>query len=109
MIPVCRSSKRGRKMRGAKRHNRISLRGLLVFLLLVGGCAGRKSAVREPEAPLPPAGPKVAVAPMENRSNDLDAPEIIRGGFVEQIARQGWNVMPVAGGARLLRGGRGVS
>ncbi len=96
-------------MRGAKRRTQISLLCLLVFLLLVGGCAGRKSAVREPEAPLSPAGPKVAVAPMENRSNDLDASEIIRGAFIEQIARQGWNVMPVAESDRLLRESLGIS
>jgi len=109
MIPVRRSSKRERKMRGAKRRNQISLLCLLVFLLLVGGCAGRKSAVREPEAPLPPTGPKVAVAPMENRSNDLDASEIIRGAFIEQIARQGWNVMPAAESDRQLREILGIS
>jgi hypothetical protein len=46
---------------------------------------------------------------MENRSNDLDASEIIRGAFVDQIARQGWNVMPVPEGDRLLRESLGVS
>lgn len=81
----------------------------LVFLLLAGGCAGGKGAVRESGPPPPPAGPKVAVAPMENRSNDLDASEIIRGAFVDQLARQGWNVMPVPESDLLLRESLGVS
>jgi len=96
-------------MRGSDRRFQTFLMCLLGLLLLAGGCAGGKSAVREPEAPLPPTGPKVAVAPMENRSNDLDASEIIRSAFADQIARQGWNVMPVAESDRLLRESLGVS
>jgi len=46
---------------------------------------------------------------MENKSNDLDASEIIRNAFVEQIARQGWNVMPTDESDRLLREGLGIS
>lgn len=65
--------------------------------------------VREPPPPPAPAGPRMAVAPMENRSNDLDASEIIRGAFVEQIAAQGWNVMPTAESDRLLRETLGIS
>lgn len=46
---------------------------------------------------------------MENRSNDLDASEIIRGAFVEAIRDRGWNVMPVEESDRLLRERLGVS
>jgi len=46
---------------------------------------------------------------MENRSNDLDASDIIRDAFVEEILRRGWNVMPVAESDRLLRENLGVS
>jgi hypothetical protein len=87
----------------------IFLLGLLGFLLVAGGCAGKKSAVREPVGPPQPTGPRVAIAPMENRSNDLDASEIIRGAFAEQIALQGWNVMPAAESDRLIRESLGIS
>jgi len=84
----------------------------VVVLQLLAGCGGN-AAVREngPAAgPQPaPAGPRVAVAPMENRTNDLDASEIVRNAFVEQIARQGWNVMPTDESDRLLREGLGIS
>jgi hypothetical protein len=104
-----RSSMRGAKIRDAKRPDKIFLLCLLALLLFPGGCAGGKSVVRAPEAPLPPSGPRVAVAPMENRSNDLDASEIIRAAFAEQIARQGWNVMPTPESDRLLREALGIS
>ncbi len=54
-------------------------------------------------------GPKVAVAPMENRSNDLSASDIIRDAFVEGIARKGMAVIPVAGSDRILRETLGIS
>lgn len=56
-----------------------------------------------------PAGPRVAVAPMENFSNDLDASEVVRKAFADQIASQGWNVMPTDESDRLLREGLGIS
>jgi hypothetical protein len=62
--------------------------------------------------PTPPpaqAGPRIAVAPMENRSNDLAASEIIRVSFIEQIAAQGWNAMPTDESDRLLRETLGIS
>lgn len=65
--------------------------------------------VREPPPPPVQTGPRMAVAPMENRSNDLDASEIIRGAFIEQIAAQGWNVMPTGESDRLLRETLGIS
>jgi hypothetical protein len=94
-----------------KGRNRGKSSVLPVFLgiFLCCGCAGGKGTVREPP-PLPAqAGPRIAVAPMENRSNDLDASEIIRGAFIGQIAAQGWNVMPAAESDRLLRDTLGIS
>lgn len=46
---------------------------------------------------------------MENRSNDLDASEIIRSAFVEELLRRGWNVLPTAESDRILREELGVS
>ena len=84
----------------------------LLLVPLLAGCGG-KTAVRDDGAaagPAPaPAGPRVAVAPMENRSNDLDASEIVRKAFVEQIAGQGWNVIPTDESDRLLRERLGIS
>ena len=54
-------------------------------------------------------GPKVAVAPMENRSNDIDASEVIRSAFVGAIARKGWNVVPTEGSDRMLRESLGIT
>ncbi len=89
--------------------------GCAVFLFfLLPGCGGNK-AVRGGGAPAgagpapAPTGARVAVAPMENKSNDLDASEIIRKAFVDQIAQQGWNVMPTDESDRLLREGLGIS
>lgn len=80
-----------------------------ILLLFPAGCGGKKEALRG-ALPMPaPTGPKVAVAPMENRSNDLDASDIIRGAFREELLRGGWNVMPVEESDRLLRERLGVS
>jgi hypothetical protein len=46
---------------------------------------------------------------MENMSNDLDASEIIRDAFVDQLTRQGWSLMPVPESDRILRESLGVS
>ncbi len=82
------------------------------MLLLAAGCGGNK-AVRDdgapPETPPAPSGPRVAVAPMENRSNDLDASEIVRKAFVDQIRQQGWNVVSTDESDRLLREGLGIT
>lgn len=92
----------------------VALSCAVLLFLLLPGCGGNK-AVKEGGAsagaePAPaPKGPRLAVAPMENKSNDLDASEIIRKAFVEQIARQGWNVMPTDESDRLLREGLGIS
>jgi hypothetical protein len=76
-------------------------------LLSFAGCAGGSKAVVPGQAPA--AGPKVAVAPLENRSNDLDASEIIREAFVVEIAGRGWNVVPVAESDRILRDTLGIN
>jgi hypothetical protein len=79
------------------------------FLLLAVGCGGSK-AVR-PEAPpaVLPSGPAVAVAPMENKSNDLSASDIIRDAFVAGVGRRGYAVVPVAESDRRLRETLGIS
>jgi hypothetical protein len=82
---------------------------LFLFLLFAWGGGPHGTAVRgAPTAPLPP-GPRVAVAPMENRSNDLDAEGIIRGAFVEEARGRGWNVVPPAESDLLLRESLGIS
>jgi hypothetical protein len=79
------------------------------LLLVLAGCGGQKASLRE-EVPLPaPTGPKVAVAPMENRSNDIDASEIIRSEFVGEIIRRGWNVVPTEKSDQALRETLGIS
>lgn len=95
-------------MRGAGGQRSVILPWIAgVLLLLPWGCGGgRKGAVREPAAQ---SGPKVAVAPMENKSNDLDASEIIRNAFAEGIAARGWNVMPAVESDRMLRESLGIS
>lgn len=80
-----------------------------LLLLSLTGCGGRKAALRQEPAPSPATGPKVAVAPLENRSNDLDASEIIRFAFAGEIARRGWNVVPLAESDRVLRETLGIS
>ncbi|MBI5577251.1 MAG: DUF799 family lipoprotein [Deltaproteobacteria bacterium] len=79
----------------------------VLALLVAGGCgAAKRETVRPPS---PSVGPKVAVAPMENRSNDLDASEIIRSAFAGEIAGRGWNVVPVEESDRMLRESLGIS
>jgi len=81
----------------------------VLLLLSLAGCGGRKASLRE-EAPLPIAtGPRVAVAPMENSSNDITASGIIRSAFVGEITRQGWNVVPTEESDQALRETLGVS
>lgn len=93
------------------RPNRIIKAFQAVFLgfLLLAGCASGKGAHRESVEPPAPKGPRVAIAPMENRSNDLDASDIVRAAFAEQIARQGWDVEPTAESDRRLREILGIS
>ena len=51
----------------------------------------------------------MAVAPLENRSNDLDASEIIRSAFAGEITRRGWNVLSLTESDRVLRETLGIS
>ena len=82
---------------------------LVSVLLSAPGCGGRKEVRPEPPPAVLPAGPKVAVAPMENMSNDLSASDILRDAFVEGVARKGFAVVPVAESDRILRETLGIS
>ena len=86
-----------------------------VILLFLLPCCGGNKTVRGDWAPAgagpasAPAGARAAVAPMENRSNDLDASDVVRKAFVDQIVLQGWNVMPTDESDRLIRERLGIS
>jgi hypothetical protein len=82
---------------------------LLLVLLSASGWGGRKEVRPEPPPEVLPTGPRVAVAPMENRSNDLSASDILRDAFVEGVARKGFAVVPVAESDRILRETLGIS
>jgi hypothetical protein len=73
------------------------------------GCGGRNEVRPSPVPVVVPPGPKVAVAPMENKTNDLSGSEIIRDAFVEGVARKGFAVIPVAESDRILRETLGIS
>lgn len=80
-----------------------------LLLLLPVGCGGKKASLREDTLLPAVTGPKVAVAPMRNRSNDLSASEIIRSAFSGEIVRRGWNVVPPEESDRVLRETLGIS
>jgi len=82
---------------------------LVSVLLSASGCGGRKEVRREPSPVVLPTGPKVAVTPMENMSNDLSASDILRDAFVEGVNRKGFAVVPVAESDRILRETLGIS
>ena len=82
---------------------------LVSVLMTASGCGGRKEVRPEPPPAALPTGPKVAVAPMENMSNDLSASDIIRDAFVEGVARKGFAVVPVADSDRILRETLGIN
>jgi len=82
---------------------------LVSVLLFASGCGGGKDVRPSPPPVILPAGPKVAVAPMENKSNDLSASDIVRDAFVEGVARKGFAVVPVAESDRILRETLGIS
>lgn len=82
---------------------------LVSVLLSASGCGGRREVRPEPSPVVLPTGPKVAVAPMENKSNDLSASDIIRDAFVEGVARKGLAVVPVVESDRILRETLGIS
>jgi len=91
------------------RRTAVSVLILVSFLLSMSSCGKRKDVRPEPSPVIPPAGPKVAVAPMENMSNDLSASDIIRDAFVQGVARKGFTVVPVAESDRILREALGIS
>jgi hypothetical protein len=82
---------------------------LVSVLLSASGCGGRKEVRPDPAPAVPPTGPKVSVAPMENRTNDLSGSDIIRDAFVEGVTRKGFAVVPVAESDRVLRETLGIS
>ena len=82
---------------------------LVSILLSASGCGGRKEVRPVPPSESLPAGPRVAVAPMENRTNDLSGSDIIRDAFAEGVTRKGFTVVPVAESDRLLRETLGIS
>jgi len=82
---------------------------LLSVLLSAPGCGGRKEVRTDPSPVVLPTGPKVAVAPVENRTNDLSGSDIIRDAFVEGVSRKGLAVVSVAESDRILRETLGIS
>ena len=82
---------------------------LVSILLSASGCGGRKEVRPEPTPMILPSGPKVAVAPMENRTNDLSGSDIIRDAFAEGVTRKGFSVVPLAESDRILRETLGIS
>ncbi len=95
--------------RGRSRAAAVSVLVIVSVLLSAPGCGRRKEVRPEPAPAVLPQGPKVAVAPMENLTNDLAASDIIRDAFVEGAARKGFAVMPVLESDRILRETLGIS
>jgi len=87
----------------------VSVLILVSVLLSASGCGGRKEVRPEPSPVTLPTGPRVAVAPMENWTNDLSGSDIIRDAFAEGVARKGFAVLPVAESDRVLRETLGIS
>ncbi len=86
--------------------------GIIFFILVLflqAGCGGGKAGLREAPPPPVPTGPKVAVMPMENKSNYIDAETIVRSAFVDEIVRQGWNVVVTEESDRMLRDTLGIT
>ena len=82
---------------------------LAVFALLSAfGCAGSKDVRPDPK-PAVHTGPKVAVAPMENLTNDLGASDIIRDAFAEGLSERGYGVLPLLESDQALRQTLGIS
>jgi len=96
-------------MHRGRRRAAVSVLIVVSVLLSAPGCGRRKEVRPEPAPAVLPQGPKVAVAPMENQTNDLAASDIIRDAFVEGVARKGFAVMPVAESDRILRETLGIS
>jgi hypothetical protein len=92
-----------------KRTTVVSVLFLVFLLLSAWGCGGRGEVRPEPARVRLPAGPRVAVAPMENRTNDLSGSDIIRDAFVAGAERKGYAVVPVEESDRILRETLGIS
>jgi len=94
---------------GRSRAAAVSALIVVSVLLSAPGCGSRKEVRPEPAPAVLPQGPKVAVAPMENRTNDLSGSDVIRDAFAEVVARKGFAVVPVAESDRILRETLGIS
>lgn len=92
-----------------KRWAAVSALILVSVLLSASGCGGRKDVRPESSPVVLPTGPEVAVAPMDNKTNDLSGSDIIRDAFVEGLVAKGLAVVPVADSDRLLRETLGIS
>ncbi|MCL1926942.1 MAG: DUF799 family lipoprotein [Syntrophorhabdaceae bacterium] len=87
---------------------RFSIAALAVSAVLFAfGCA-HKDKKPDPK-PVLYTGPKVAVAPMENKSNYVSASDIIRDAFIEGVAERGYAVVPVLESDAALRAKLGIS
>ena len=94
---------------GGRRAAAVSALVVVTILLSAPGCGRRKEVRPEPAPAVLPQGPRVAVAPMENKTNDLAASDIIRDAFAEGVARKGFAVIPMAESDRILRETLGIS
>ncbi len=92
----------------AKRVRASAAVAVLLALLSALGCAGGKDVRPDPKPALF-EGPKVAVAPMENLTNDLSASDIIRDAFAQGVAERGYGVLPLLDSDRMLRETVGIS
>lgn len=61
--------------------------------------------------PVDPANPikRVAILPMKNDTNDVEAPDFVRGKLIEAFSKRQYNVMPVEDVDMLLRNRLGVT
>ncbi len=91
----------------ARRGRAMTAAAVLIALLSVLGCAGKD--VRPDPKPALFEGPKVAVAPMENLTNDLSASDIIRDAFAQGVAERGYGVLPLLESDQALRETLGIS
>ena len=82
---------------------------LAVFALLSAfGCAGGRDVRPDPK-PAVHTGPRVAVAPMENLTNDLSASDIVRDAFAQGVSERGYAVVPLPESDQALRETLGIS
>lgn len=65
--------------------------------------------VRPDPKPAVHTGPRVAVAPMENLTNDLSASDIVRDAFAQGVSERGYAVVPLPESDQALRETLGIS